>query len=150
MATPTTPTAQPRVAALLAAAHRQPGRDERRQAEHGQGRERRRHAQGEAAVHAAELHDLQQHADRGQATQRRAAPAPGAQRQRHGDERGEGEAQREQRERIGLADGEHADDVARAPQDDEEGQDEAVGHTCMLAALAPATNRTSPEIDAYP
>ena len=50
------------------------------------------HAQGEAAVDAAELDDLQEHADHGEPAERRAAPAPGAQRERHGHERGQGEA----------------------------------------------------------
>ena len=46
--------------------------------------------------------------------------------------------------------GERADDVPRAPQDDEDGEDQAVGHAYMLAARVPAANRTSPEIDAHP
>jgi hypothetical protein len=72
------------------------------------------------------------------------------QRERHRHQGGEGEAQREQRQRIGLADGERADDVARAPQDDEEGEDEAIGHACMLGASRAATNRSSRGTDAHP
>ena len=88
------PGPQARITALLAAADREARRDQRRQAQHGEGRERRRHAEGEAAVHATELDDLQQHADRGEPAQGRAAPASGAQRQRLGHERGQGEPQR--------------------------------------------------------
>ena len=143
------PGPQARIAALLAAADREARRHERRQAEHREGRQRRGHAQGEAAIHPDELDDLQQHADPGEPNERRAAPTPGAQRQRHGHQRGKGEAHREQRERVGLADGERAHDVARAPQDDEEREDEAVGHACMLAAPGAATNRSSPGTDAH-
>ena len=144
------PGPQARIAALLAAADREAGRHERREAEHREGRQRRRHAQGEAAIDAAELDDLQQHADHGEPAERRAAPTPVTQRQRHGHQRGKGEAHREQRERVGVADGERADDVARAPQDDEEREDEAIGHASMLAAPGAATNRSSPGTDAHP
>ena len=51
-----------------------------------------------------------------------------AQRERHEHERGQREPHGEQRERIRHLDRQRPDDVAGAPEEDEDRQEEAVGH----------------------
>jgi hypothetical protein len=134
------PGPHPRVGAFLTAGDRQAGCCQRGQAEHDEGRERRRHTEREAAVDATELHDLQQHADDGQPAEGRPAPAPGPQRERDGHERRQREARGEQRERIGTRDGQRAHDVARAPQQDERREDSSIGHASTVPHAPRATN----------
>jgi hypothetical protein len=143
------PGPQPRVGPLLAGRDGESGRHERREAEHDERREGGGDAKREAAVDAAELHDLQQQADDGQTPERCAAPAPTADRERDGDERREGEARREQRQRIRHADGDRPDDVAGAPEEDEDGEQASIGHSSTVLRRGGRNNPTSSRIDAH-
>jgi len=141
---------QPRVAALLAAGDRHHGGDHRREPEHHQRAERGRDVEREAAVDAAELHDLQEHPDGRETAERGAAPAPVPERERDGDERGEGEPGGEQRKRVGPLDRQRADDIAGAPEQDEDRQEETIGHAVSLLVRRRVNNPSRGQTDADP
>jgi hypothetical protein len=64
--------------------------------------------------------------------------------ERDHDQRGEHEARRQQWQRVGDLDGQHADDVAGAPEQDEHRQDDAIGHDVTVPPRAATTRRALP------